>query len=81
LITRSDWLVTVFEKSEPYLILSIGSKQIVAFAGYFPDGELPAWCYVLPAVPVLTQLLCLVIALANTKRIVNSKPVSAPTLS
>ncbi|GAA2968707.1 glycosyltransferase 87 family protein [Glutamicibacter bergerei] len=64
-----------------YLILSIGSKQIVAFAGYFPDGELPAWCYVLPAVPVLTQILCLVIALANTKRIVNSKPVSAPTLS
>ncbi|WP_404288994.1 glycosyltransferase 87 family protein [Glutamicibacter arilaitensis] len=59
-----------------YLVLSIGVKKIVAFSGYFPDGELPVWCYVLPAIPVLVQLLCLAISLASARQASHAEPAS-----
>lgn len=74
-LSRNMRWVMLGALSLTYVILAIGAKKIVAFSGYYPDGILPLWCYILPAVPVLTQLLCLVVALLSAKKSMDSQSV------
>lgn len=51
------------------LVLVISSKKVIAWSGIFPDGDLPAVSYLLPAIPVIAQLICLAFSLVCKPRV------------
>lgn len=48
--------------------LMISAKQAIRFFGIHPDHELATWWYIWPAIPVVSMVLCLVIALVFKPR-------------